>query len=162
MRVDAKRRLVGMADEVDSKSIGGDTVRVQVPQPAVKFLRVSFETPSFLFVRKLVVDDLLIAGAPDMLLFRGSRGVLRHDTDGAHVGSASSILGGNRISYCSAAKARTASRLSFIRFFNHESCFWDNRHNLAVVSTFFHTAPSQRANSCRTGSMTVSQPRSDA
>lgn len=23
-----------MADEVDSKSIGGDTVRVQVPQPA--------------------------------------------------------------------------------------------------------------------------------
>ena len=24
-----------MADEVDSKSIGGDTVRVQVPQPAV-------------------------------------------------------------------------------------------------------------------------------
>ena len=86
MHVDAKRRLVGMADEVDSKSIGGDTVRVQVPQPAVKFLRVSFETPSFLFVRKLVVDDLLIAGTPDMLLFRGSRGVLRHDADGAHVG----------------------------------------------------------------------------
>ena len=27
-------RLVGMADEVDSKSIGGNTVRVQVPQPA--------------------------------------------------------------------------------------------------------------------------------
>lgn len=24
-----------MADEVDSKSIGGDTVRVQVPQPAL-------------------------------------------------------------------------------------------------------------------------------
>ena len=29
------RRLVGMADEVDSKSIGGNTVRVQVPQPAL-------------------------------------------------------------------------------------------------------------------------------
>ena len=35
MRVDAKCRLVGMADEVDSKSIGGDTVRVQVPRPAL-------------------------------------------------------------------------------------------------------------------------------
>ena len=28
-------RLVGMADEVDSKSIDGDIVRVQVPQPAL-------------------------------------------------------------------------------------------------------------------------------
>ena len=30
-----RSRLVGMADEVDSKSIGSDTVRVQVPQPAL-------------------------------------------------------------------------------------------------------------------------------
>ena len=28
-------RPVGMADEVDSKSIGSDTVRVQVPRPAL-------------------------------------------------------------------------------------------------------------------------------
>ena len=28
-------RLVGMADDADSKSVVGDHVRVQVPQPAV-------------------------------------------------------------------------------------------------------------------------------
>ena len=33
--VQFRSRLVGMADEVDSKSVGSNTVRVQVPQPAL-------------------------------------------------------------------------------------------------------------------------------
>ena len=50
-------RLVGMADEVDSKSIDGNIVWVQVPQPALlgrgEDREVSDHLPVFFFVRRL-------------------------------------------------------------------------------------------------------------
>ena len=39
----------------------------------------------------------------------------------------SNRFGGNLISYCSFASARTSGRLSFIRFFSQEICSFDNR-----------------------------------
>ena len=57
-----RRRLVGMADEVDSKSIGGNTVRVQVPQPAD--LKALENIGFFLYFQGLSVFLQVVQGTP--------------------------------------------------------------------------------------------------
>ena len=51
-----------MADEVDSKSIGGDTVRVQVPQPA--YLKKLLEPLFYAGFKGFSVFDILIPMIP--------------------------------------------------------------------------------------------------
>ena len=62
--------------------------------------------------------------------------------------SSSKCLGGNLISYCACASARTSGRLSFSRFFSQDNCFFDSLHGrfkrrFSVISSACFSAGSE-------------------
>ena len=62
--------------------------------------------------------------------------------------SSSKCLGGNLISYCSCANARTSGRLSFSRFFSQDNCSFDSLHGrfkrrFSVISSACFSAGSE-------------------